>query len=106
MPLEINDVAISGFGTCTEKMIERYLVQSRSRGIGRNVSTDPFLQFVGANDHGQSIPPHQALDTPFHFLASGERGLLASGYRVLVRRGCGKGQINAGFTSGMQRELL
>ena len=87
-------------------MVERNLIQRGGRGEGGDMTADAFLNFIGADYHGQRIPAHQALDAALHFLASRKRSLLPGGNCVLVRSGRSKRQIDAGFAAGVQRQLL
>ena len=70
------------------------------------MAADAFLLLVGPYDHGQGVPPDQALDAAFHLLASREWSLLAGRNRVLVGSCGGEWQIDASFALGMQRKLL
>ena len=89
-----------------QEMIEGNFVERGGGSEGRNVAANAFLKLVGAHDHGQRIPAHQALDAALHFLASGKGRLLADRNRVLVRRRRGEGKVYASGAPGMQRELL
>ncbi len=104
--LEIDKVAVAGFGLGAEEMVEGYFVQCCRGGESRNVSANAFLQFVGAHYHGQCVPTHQALDAALHFLAAGEGWLLHRRNGVLVRGGCREGQVHSRGTLGVQGQLL
>src|SRR5579872_6045538 len=106
MALEINDIAIAGFGLSVQKVIEGNFVERGGGGISRDVAADTFLNLVSADDHGQRIPSDQALDAAFHLLPAGKRGLLRRGNSVLVGSGRGERKIDAGSTTSVQRKLL
>ena len=93
--LEVDDIAIALLGLGVQEMIESDFVERGGGGERRDVAADAFLNLVGADHHGQRVPAHQALDTPFHFLASREGGLGLRGNRVLVGRGRRKRKIQA-----------
>src|SRR3954470_5649368 len=104
--LEVNDISIAALGTGSQEVVERHFVQGCRRSVGRNVTANAFLQLVGADDHGQSVPADQALDAALHLLTSRKGRLLAGWNRVLVRSGGGERKIYARGTASMQRELL
>ena len=52
---------------CSEEMIESDLIQRGRGSIGRYVTANAGLLPVGADDHGQRVPPHQTSNTPFDF---------------------------------------
>ena len=104
--LEVNQVAVAGFGLRLQEMIERDFIQRGRGGERGNVSANAALDLVGPHHHGQGIPAHQALDAALHFLAAGKRRLLPGSDRVLVRSCGGKRKVYAGGAPGVQRELL
>ena len=106
MALEINEIAVPALIFCFEEMVKCHLILSCGRGEGGDVTANAFLNLIGAHHHGERIPADEALDAAFHLLAAGERGLLKCRNRVLVRRGCGKGEVHTGGAPGMQRQLL
>ena len=106
MPLEIDEVAITGLGLGPQEMVKRYLVESCRRGKSRNMPADTFLQLVGAHYHGQGIPTHQTLNAALHFLATGEGRLLNCGDRVLIWRGRSEGEVHPGGSFSVQGQLL
>ena len=98
MALEEDDVAVAFAVAAAEEMIERDFVERRRRGIGRNVPADAVFLLVCADDHGQRIPPHEALDAPLDVRDAGHRHLLVRRNRVDVRRIGGKRQLDAVLT--------
>src|SRR5450631_207499 len=106
MALEVNQIAVSGFGLRLQEMIERNFVQRGRRSESRNVTANAALDLVGPHHHGQGIPAHQALDAALHFLAARKGRLLPGSDRVLVRGSRGKGKVYAGGAAGVQRKLL
>src|ERR1700733_14998863 len=86
MALKINNVAVTVFGLGAEEVIEGDFGERGGGGEGRNMSTDTFLDLIGADDHSQRVPANQALNTPFHFLTAGKRSLVLRRNGVLVRR--------------------
>src|ERR1700730_15773519 len=106
MALEINHVAIASFSLRAKKMVECYFIQRRRRCKCRDVAADPLLNLVGAYDHRQRVPAHQALDPSLHLLTAGERRLLPYRNRVLVRSSRSEGKIDARFPPRMQSKLL
>ena len=69
------------------------------------MAPDAFFDFVGAHDHGERVPPDEALDTTFHFLAAREWGLAVGGNGVLVGSRCSEGEFDAGALT-LKLELL
>jgi len=69
-----------------EEMIEPDLVEIGGRGVGRNVSADPALVAVGADDHGHGVPAKDALHPSLDFPVTGKSWLDVAGDGVQVRR--------------------
>ena len=93
--LKINRVAFEFFGPPAEKMVEAHFVQSRRRGIRRDVPPDVVLDAIRAHHHRQRVPANQALDAALEFLVAGKERLQTHGDGVRIRRVCGKGQVDA-----------
>ena len=104
--LKVDQVAIAGFSSRLQKMIEGDFVKRGGGGKSGNVAANAFLDLVGAHHHGQRIPAHHALDAALHFLAAGKGRLLPRSDGVLVGSGGGKGKIHAGRAPRVQRQLL
>ena len=86
-------------------MIEADLVERGRRRERRNVAADAGLVLVCAQHHRDRVPPNQALDAPFDFLAAGKRHFLVGRQRVDVRRVGAERQPDAA-TAGVLAELL
>jgi hypothetical protein len=86
MTLEVDDVALLRVGAALEEVVEAHLVERRRRRVRRDVAADPVTQLVRADHHGECVPADEALDAPLDTLVARERGLLADGDRVRVRR--------------------
>ena len=86
VPLEINHVAVAVASLAFEEVVERHFVESRRRGVGRDVAADPVRVAIGADHHRHRVPADEALDPPLDLLAAGERGLLVGRDGVDVGR--------------------
>ncbi len=92
--LEIDDVGVGAL-VPAEEMVEADLVESRRRGVGRDVSTDALFRLVGAHDHGGGVPPDQALDAPLEIGTPRHQLLFVGGNRIDVGGVGGEGQLDA-----------
>ena len=77
--LEENHVAVVALAPALEEVVEAHLVQRGRRRERRDVSADAVAQLVGADDHRQRVPPHEALDAALE-------GLIARKCRLLRGR--------------------
>ena len=69
--LKINQVAQKFFIGGAEKMIEADVIQGRSRGKTRNMSTQIGRLLVGAHHRGHRVPAHQRADAMLHLRIAG-----------------------------------
>lgn len=76
-------------------MIKGDFEQSCRRGVSRDVTSDAFVFFVGANNHRHRIPSNDAFDSAFNFAVTRIRRLLVHVDRVDVRGVGFVRQINA-----------
>jgi hypothetical protein len=101
--LEEDDVAVGAL-VAAEEVVEPHFVQRRRRRVGRDVTADPFLRFVGAHDHRRGVPAHEALDAALQIRAARHEHLLVGGDRVDVGGVGGEGQLDA-ILPGVNRQL-
>ena len=95
MSLEINRVALELVGASPEEMVEADFKQRRGGSVRGNVAANAVVDAVGANHHGQRVPPNQALDAALDFLIAREDGLFFKGNRIQVRSVRGEGKRDA-----------
>jgi hypothetical protein len=63
--------------------VETDLIERRQRGEGGDVAADPLV-LVGAHDHGDGVPAHDALELALQVAVAGIGGLLFGGDGVDV----------------------
>src|SRR5260221_11619437 len=105
MSLQVNRVALELVGASAKEMVEADFKQRRGGCVRRNVAANAVVNAVGANHHGQSVPPNQALDAAFDFLIAREDGLLFKRYGVEVGSVSGEGEGDAAGL-GMSAEAV
>ena len=69
-----------------EEVVEADLVQARRAGIRREVTADPRVAVVRAQDHRDRVPADDASDAQLHRLVAREGGLLFRADRIDVAR--------------------
>ena len=69
-----------------EEVVEADLVQARRAGVRREVTADPRVAVVGAQDHRDRVPADDASDAQLHRLVAREGGLLFRADRIDVAR--------------------
>ena len=85
--LEIDQVAGVVVGGAAEEVVESDLIQRRRTGKGGDVAADAAVPGVGALDHGQRVPAHDAADAALHEQVAGEAVFLMWGDGVAVGGG-------------------
>ena len=77
--LEEDDVAVVALAPALEEVVEADFVQRGRRGERRDVAADAVAQLVGAHDHRQRVPAHEALDAALEGLIARKCRLLRGG---------------------------
>jgi hypothetical protein len=93
--LEVDGVTFEIFAASAEEMVEADFIECGGGGVGGDVTADVVLQAIGADDHGESVPANEGLDTALELLVSGEERFEAGGNGVGIRSVGGEREINA-----------
>jgi hypothetical protein len=93
--LVVDDVGLAPAVPAAEEVVEAYFVEGRRRRKRRDVAADPVRLAIAAHDHGQRVPPDEALDAALDLAVAGKRHLLGDRDRVDVGRAGGKRHLDA-----------
>ena len=81
-----HDVGVAAAVAAAEEVIEPDFIERRRRRVRRDVTADAVRLAVGADDHRERVPAHEALDAALHRAVARASDLLRGRDRVDVRR--------------------